>query len=176
MQSNDSKNLARNVTTHYVTVTNIHCIMNRVINSEIIPCSPPRPQKRVGVVNGVWFKSVAQDSLLCYCFLLKLQLWFIRLYIFLLPLWSSGVVILATDPEARFRIPALPISWEVMGMEQGPLSLVSTAEELLEREGSGSGLENLKYGRRDPSRWPHDTLYPQKLALTSATTAVARSI
>jgi hypothetical protein len=32
-----------------------------------------------------------------------------------------------------------------------------------------SGLENRKYGRRDPSRWPRDSLYPQKLALTSPT-------
>jgi hypothetical protein len=28
-----------------------------------------------------------------------------------------------------------------MGLEQGPLSLVSTVEELLERKNSGSGLE-----------------------------------
>jgi hypothetical protein len=26
-----------------------------------------------------------------------------------------------------------------------------------------------EYGRRDPSRWPHGTLYPQKLAITSPT-------
>jgi hypothetical protein len=26
-----------------------------------------------------------------------------------------------------------------------------------------------KYGRGDPLRWPRDTLYPQKLALTSRT-------
>jgi hypothetical protein len=32
---------------------------------------------------------------------------------------------------------------------------------------NGSGLENREYGRRDPSRWPRGTLYPQKLALTS---------
>jgi hypothetical protein len=32
-----------------------------------------------------------------------------------------------------------------------------------------SGLESQEYGRRDPSRWPHGTLYPQKLALTSWT-------
>jgi hypothetical protein len=25
----------------------------------------------------------------------------------------------------------------------------------------------LEYGRKDPLRWPRDTLYPQKLALTS---------
>jgi hypothetical protein len=34
---------------------------------------------------------------------------------------------------------------------------------------SEHGLEILEYGRRDPSRWPHLTLYPQKLALTSST-------
>jgi hypothetical protein len=32
-----------------------------------------------------------------------------------------------------------------------------------------SGLENQVYGRRDPSRLPCGTLYPQKLALTSPT-------
>jgi hypothetical protein len=32
-----------------------------------------------------------------------------------------------------------------------------------------SGLQNLKYFRRDPSRWPRNTLYPQKLTLTSPT-------
>jgi hypothetical protein len=31
------------------------------------------------------------------------------------------------------------------------------------------GLESRKYDRRDPSRWPRDTLYPQKKALTSPT-------
>jgi hypothetical protein len=54
-----------------------------------------------------------------------------------------------------------------VGLERGPLSLVSTTEELLGRKISGSGLENREYGRRDPSRLPRDTLYPQKLALTS---------
>jgi hypothetical protein len=33
------------------------------------------------------------------------------------------------------------IFWEVMGLEQGSLSLVSTTEELLERNNSGFGLE-----------------------------------
>jgi hypothetical protein len=59
------------------------------------------------------------------------------------------------------------IFWEVMGLELGPLSLVSTIEELLGRNSSGSGLENWEYGRGDPLRWPRNTLYPQKLALTS---------
>jgi hypothetical protein len=37
-----------------------------------------------------------------------------------------------------------------MGLELGPLSLVSTTEELLGRNNSGSGLKNREYGRRVP--------------------------
>jgi hypothetical protein len=39
-----------------------------------------------------------------------------------------------------------------VGLERGPLSLVSTIEELLRRKNSDSGLENRDYGRMDPSR------------------------
>jgi hypothetical protein len=46
-------------------------------------------------------------------------------------------------------------------------SLVSTTEELLGRKSSSSSLENWEYNHRDLSRWPCDTLYPRKLALTS---------
>jgi hypothetical protein len=35
-----------------------------------------------------------------------------------------------------------------VGLERGPLSLLSTTEELLGRKSSGSGLENRDYGRR----------------------------
>jgi hypothetical protein len=35
------------------------------------------------------------------------------------------------------------------------------------KKSSGSCLEKREYGRRDPSRWPRGTLYPQKLAITS---------
>jgi hypothetical protein len=54
-----------------------------------------------------------------------------------------------------------------VGLERGPLSLVSTIEELLGRKSSDSGLEIREYGRRDPSLLTRDILYPQKLALTS---------
>jgi hypothetical protein len=37
------------------------------------------------------------------------------------------------------------------------------------KKSNGSGLENREYGHRNPSRWPRDTLYPQKLALTLPT-------
>jgi hypothetical protein len=56
-----------------------------------------------------------------------------------------------------------------VGLERGPLSLVSTTEDLLGRRSTGSGLEIRDYGRKDMSRWPPGTLYRQKLALTSPT-------
>jgi hypothetical protein len=37
-----------------------------------------------------------------------------------------------------------------MGLERGPLSLVSTIEALLGRKYTGSGQESREYGRRDP--------------------------
>jgi hypothetical protein len=37
----------------------------------------------------------------------------------------------------------------VLGLERGPLSLVSTTEELLGRNSSGSCLESREYGRGD---------------------------
>jgi hypothetical protein len=45
------------------------------------------------------------------------------------------------------------IFWEVVGLEQGTLRLVSTTDELLESKSSGSGLEIREYDRTDPSRW-----------------------
>jgi hypothetical protein len=50
-----------------------------------------------------------------------------------------------------------------VGRERGPLILVSTIEELLERKISGSGLVNREYGRRDPSRSPCNTHSPKKM-------------
>jgi hypothetical protein len=58
---------------------------------------------------------------------------------------------------------------EVVDLERGPLSLISTIEELLGRKSSGSDPENREFGRRDSPRWLRDILYPQKFALTSPT-------
>jgi hypothetical protein len=59
---------------------------------------------------------------------------------------------------------------ELVGLERGPLRLVSTTEELLERKSSGSGLENRDYGRRGSAALTtRHTIYPQKLTLTSPT-------
>jgi hypothetical protein len=50
----------------------------------------------------------------------------------------------------------------------GSLSFVRITEEL-EWKSSGSGQENRINKRGDPLRWPRDTIYLQKLALTSPT-------
>jgi hypothetical protein len=80
------------------------------------------------------------------------------------PLWSSGYSSWLQTQRSGFHSWRYQIFWEVVGQERGPLSLVSTIEELLGRKSSDSGLENREYGRRDPPQWPHDTLCPQKLA------------
>jgi hypothetical protein len=58
-----------------------------------------------------------------------------------------------------------------MVLEWGPLSLVSTTEELLGRNSSGCGLESWDYSRGDALPWPCDTLYRQKLELSSPTSS-----
>jgi hypothetical protein len=90
-------------------------------------------------------------------------------------LWSSGQSFWLQIQRSGFDSRRYQIYWEVVGLERGPLSLVSTIEELLGRKSSGSALERREYGRRDPSSWPCGTLYPQKLALTSPTSG-GRSI
>jgi hypothetical protein len=52
-------------------------------------------------------------------------------------------------PGYRFGGPGHYKKTKVVGLERGPLSLVSKTEELLGRNNSGSGLENREYGRRD---------------------------
>jgi hypothetical protein len=85
------------------------------------------------------------------------------------PLWSTGQSSWLQIQRSGFCSRRYRIFWELVDLERGPLSLVSTTEEPLGRKSSGSGLENREYGRRDPSRWPRGTLYPQTLALISLT-------
>jgi hypothetical protein len=59
------------------------------------------------------------------------------------------------------------IFWEVVGLKRVPLSLVNITEEILEWKNSGT--ESRQSRLTDPLSWPRDTLYPQKLILTSPT-------
>jgi hypothetical protein len=68
------------------------------------------------------------------------------------PLWSSGQSSWLQIQRSGFHSRRYQIFLEVVGLERGPLGLVSTIEELLGRKISGSGLENRECGRRDLSR------------------------
>jgi hypothetical protein len=85
------------------------------------------------------------------------------------PLWSSDQTSWLQIQRSRFDSRRCQIFWEIVGLKRGPLSLVSTIEELLERKSSGSDLESREYGCRDLSHWSRRTFYPQKLTLTSPT-------
>jgi hypothetical protein len=65
-------------------------------------------------------------------------------------LWSSG-----QNSWLQIRRPGFNSRHcqenKVVGLERGPLSLVSTTEELLDRK-VAAPVENREYGRRDPSR------------------------
>jgi hypothetical protein len=84
------------------------------------------------------------------------------------PLWSSGQSSWLQIQRSRFDSRHYQIFREVVCLERGPLRLVSTTEELLERRSTGSCVkaENTAVGI---SRWQRRTLYPQKLALTLST-------
>jgi hypothetical protein len=72
--------------------------------------------------------------------------------------------------NSKFRTAINVTLWSsVMGLERGPLSLVSTSEELLERKSGGSTIESQEYSHWDLLCWPRGTLCPQKLALISPT-------
>jgi hypothetical protein len=76
----------------------------------------------------------------------------------------SGLVFRVPGYRSRGpgSIPALPYFLR-SSLQRGPLSLVSTIEEILGRKRIGSGLENQEYGDRNPSHRPRRTLYPQKV-------------
>jgi hypothetical protein len=78
------------------------------------------------------------------------------------PLWSIGQSYWLQIQKSGFDSRRYQISWEAVFLERGPLSLLSTTEELLGRKGIGFGLESQECGHKDPSRWTHGTLYPQK--------------
>jgi hypothetical protein len=84
------------------------------------------------------------------------------------PLWSSGQSSRLQVKRFGFVSRRYHIFWQVVGLERGPLSLVSIIEELLRRN-SGSGLESRDYVHGDSLRWPRSILYQLKLVLTSLT-------
>jgi hypothetical protein len=90
-------------------------------------------------------------------------------------LWSIAQSSWLQIQRSWFDYRRYQIFWEVVGLERGPLSPVSTTEELLGRKSRSCGLESKEYGRREQPRWLRGILYPQKLALASPTSG-SRSV
>jgi hypothetical protein len=65
------------------------------------------------------------------------------------PLWSSGQSSWLQIQRSGFNSQRYQIFREVVVLEQGPLSLMSTTEELLGRNSSGFGEEIREYGHGD---------------------------
>jgi hypothetical protein len=84
-------------------------------------------------------------------------------------LWSSGQSSWLQMQRSEFDSRRYQIFWEVVGLERGPPSLVSTTEELLERRSRGSRLENRDYGRRgSDTLTTRHLLYPKKVGTNFA--------
>jgi hypothetical protein len=99
---------------------------------------------------------------ICYVEDSRLPLWSSSQRFWLQIQRSSGRSSWLQIQRSVFDFRCYQIFREVVCLERGPLSLVSTIEELLGRNSSVSGLGSREYGRRDPSRWPRYTSYPQK--------------
>jgi hypothetical protein len=65
-------------------------------------------------------------------------------------MWSSSQSSWLQIQRSGFDSRRYQIFRVVVDLERDPLSLVSTTEELLEGNSSGSGLENRDYSRRGP--------------------------
>jgi hypothetical protein len=74
-----------------------------------------------------------------------------------------------TETGSIYYFPYIVIQTRDTTLWSSILQTLDTTEDLLGRNSSGSGLENREYGSEDPLRWPHYTLYSQKLALASPT-------
>jgi hypothetical protein len=96
----------------------------------------------------------------------------IYIYIYIYIYMTASVVwwseFLVTDPEVPGWIPGTTKK-KVVGLERGPLSLVSTTEELLGSNSSGSGLESREYGLGIRHADHVAPSIRKKLALTSLT-------
>jgi hypothetical protein len=82
---------------------------------------------------------------------------------------------MSIDAEVWVRFPALPDFLRRSGSGTASTQPREYNWGATRKKSSGSALERREYGHRDPSRWPHGTLYLQKLEVTSPTSG-GRSI
>jgi hypothetical protein len=81
--------------------------------------------------------------------------------------WSSDQSSWLQIQSSGFDSRRYQIFWEVVGLERGPLGIMSTTEGLLGRNSSGCGQENLEYSCGDPTRWLRDTPLSEKVVGTN---------
>jgi hypothetical protein len=84
------------------------------------------------------------------------------------PLWSSGQSSWLQIQRSWFDSQRYQIFFRSSRSGRGPLSHMSTNEELLGRQSSGSGLENREYGRGNELRWPRNTPLSAKIGTNFA--------
>jgi hypothetical protein len=78
-------------------------------------------------------------------------------------LWSSGQSSWQQIQTSGFDDQRYQIFWEVVGLERGPLSLVSTIEELLEKKKVAAAVKKPEITAvGNPPRWPSDTTLSAK--------------
>jgi hypothetical protein len=87
------------------------------------------------------------------------EVYIVLLKVMGLPLWSSAQSSWLQMQRPGFDSRHYQSFWEVVGLEQVPLSLVSTTEELHDRKSWDSSLEWKEDGCRDPS---HDHMAHSK--------------
>jgi hypothetical protein len=120
------------------------------------------PSQKFGPVHFAWLEVCKSLQLVpdlsrmnpthSLCFRFILMHYYLNLQIVRPPPWSSGQCSWLQIQMSGFDSRRYQIFCEVVSLERGPLSLVSTIEELLVRKSIGFDLEIQEYSRRDPSR------------------------
>jgi hypothetical protein len=90
-----------------------------------------------------------------------------------------GLVVRVPDYRSKghgFDSLRYQIFWEVVGLERGPLNLVSVAEELLEWKGSGSGSRKSRLTTVGVRCADHVTPFTHKMLALTSPTSGGRSV
>jgi hypothetical protein len=140
-------------------------IFNRILRNEL--------DKIIKYIRILLFKFLPSFKLLLiFCTLHVVSYNFIKIIFEVIILWCTisdrlcGLVVRVPGyrfTDLWFDSRRYQIFWEEVSLEWGPLSLVSTIEDLLEKRKYRLWSRKKDYGRKDPLRWPRDTLYPHKV-------------